>query len=168
MAADAELFPILPSWLARMPKTMDALGVAASIERNVPRAGWRQAIDDAKAAGFPVDVDYLRDRWRIQQSHAQARQHDPETSWMAAESITCSGTRAAHVAVIVAAVCAHPGLTSAELAESTHLDRVEAARRTADAMRDGLINQGPKRKCRSCNSVCVTWWPTKREVRRVA
>ena len=169
MSEPSELFPTLPSWLARMPANMDALGIAASIERCLPRSGWRGAINDAKAAGFAVDVDYLRDRWRIIESH-EARKTGravPETSRMAMESVTTSGKRAAHVGLIVVAVVAEPGRTSAELAESLHLDRVETARRTSDAMNDGLIVQGVKRKCAVCHARCVTWWPVRKEIRNV-
>ena len=158
-----ESISLKPDWLIHLPQGADAMYVAAAIERWLPRAGWRQAIDTARQCGFQVDVDYLRQRWQLaKRDHPIARRSDPETSWMASESITRRGTRAAHVALIVAAVCSEPGKTSAELGEIVHLDRVEAARRTSDAMADGLIEQGPKRTCTVCHSTCVTWWPVPR------
>lgn len=150
-------------WLQYVPAAASSKFVASCIERHVQPKAWRDAINLAEIAGFSVDVDYLRDRWKIMQgSKRLSRLTDPETSSMAAESVTQRGKRAAHVALIVAAVCADPGKTSAELGEIVHLDRVEAARRTSDAMADGLIEQGPKRECTVCHSPCVTWWPKQR------
>lgn len=152
-------------WLQYVPAEASSKFVASCIERHVHPEAWRDAINLAEIAGFIVDVDYLRDRWKIVQgSKRLSRRTDPETSSMAAESVTQRGKRAAHVALIVAAVCSDPGKTSAELGEIVHLDRVEAARRTSDAMADGLIEQGPKRACSVCNSTCVTWWPKQRRM----
>ena len=150
-------------WLQYVPAESSPKFVASCIERHVQPEAWREAINLAEIAGFTVDVDYLRQRWKIVKGTFRlSRRSDPETSSMAAESITQRGKRAAHVALIVAAICADPGKTSAELGEIVHLDRVEAARRTSDAMADGLIEQGPKRPCTVCHSSCVTWWPVSR------
>ncbi len=152
-------------WLQYVPDEASPKFVASCIERHVQPQAWRDATNLAEIAGFNVDVDYLRERWKIVQgSKRLSRRTDPETSSMAAQNVTQSGKRSAHVAMIVAAVTVHPGKTSAELGEIVHLDRVEAARRTSDAMADGMIEQGPKRTCNVCNSTCVTWWPRQRRI----
>lgn len=150
-------------WLQYVPAEASPRFVASCVERHVAPEAWREAINLVEVAGFNVDVGYLRDRWKIIKGTTRlSHRNDPETSAMAAESVTQRGKRAAHVALIVAAVCSDPGKTSAELGEIVHLDRVEAARRTSDAMADGLIEQGPKRTCTVCHSACVTWWPVPR------
>lgn len=152
-------------WLRYVPAEATPKFVASCIERHVEPEAWREAINLVEIAGFGVDKDYLRDRWKIVKGTTRlSHRNDPDTSSMAAERVTQRGQRAAHVALIVAAVCADPGKTSAELGESIQLDRVEAARRTSDAMADGLIEQGPKRKCNVCHSTCVTWWPVQGKI----
>lgn len=151
--------------IEHIPAGASAVFVASCIERHVGPESWREAISAVEQAGFPVDVAYLRDRWKIIKGTKRlSHRNDPETSFMAAERVAQRGKRAAHIALIVAAVCAEPGKTSAELAETVSLDRVEAARRTSDAMADGLIEQGPKRQCAVCHSTCVTWWPVKQRM----
>lgn len=78
-----------------------------------------------------------------------ARRSDPVTSHLAAGDHASTGKRAGHMAAVIAAVRAHPGKTSAELAPLCRLERHEAARRTADAERIGAIRKGEPRKCKT-------------------
>lgn len=87
-----------------------------------------------------------------------ARVTDVSSSHEAAEHVTSSGARQRHVAIVVGAVRAHPGLTSAELAPLCGLDRVETARRTSDAETAGAIRKGPMKRQANGRSA-VTWFP---------
>lgn len=100
--------------------------------------------------------------WR--ESDRLARRTDPDTSQQAAEHVTAIGSRADHLARIVAAVKARPGRTSAELAEDAGLERHEAARRTADAANTGHIVRGPSRTCSVGGRPAITWWPKRATV----
>lgn len=86
-----------------------------------------------------------------------SHRHDPDTSRQAAARTVASGQRDDHITRIVAAVRAHPGCTSAELAQLTGLERHEAARRTADAEHQGRIRKGPARKCSVSGRAAVVW-----------
>lgn len=94
------------------------------------------------------------------------RRSDPDTSHEAARRVTRSGTRADHLSRVVAAVKAHAGKTSAELALLTGLERHEAARRTSDGEREGLLRKGPARKCSVSGRAAVTWHPALTESQR--
>lgn len=93
------------------------------------------------------------------------RNGDPAPSREAAERVTAVGSRADHLKRIVAAVQAHPGSTSAELAEYSGLERHEAARRTADAANAGLIVRGPSKPCSVGGRAATTWWPRRATAR---
>lgn len=86
-----------------------------------------------------------------------ARATDPATSHEAADIITTSGRRQAHIERVVAAVRAHPGLTSAELAPHAGLERHEAARRLPEAETAGQVRKGPPRICSTSGRRAVTW-----------
>ena len=85
-----------------------------------------------------------------------ARRSDPDTSHEAAEHVTRSGARQRHIEIVIAAVRAHPGLTSLELADVCGLERHEVARRTADAEASGAIRKGPVKRQANGRSA-VTW-----------
>ena len=90
-----------------------------------------------------------------------ARRTDPETSRAAADKHAASGSRASHKRLLLEALHRSPGLTSAEYAKHTGLDRHEAARRLADLRNDGDARQGERRQCGVCRKTCVTWEPTR-------
>jgi hypothetical protein len=89
-----------------------------------------------------------------------ARATDPQSSHDAAEAHTASGARQCHIEVVVAQVRAFEGLTSAEIAARTGLERHEAARRLPDAEKAGAVRKGMPRKCSISNKLVTTWWPT--------
>ena len=93
-----------------------------------------------------------------------ARNSDPLTSHLAADGVTVTGKRQSHIRILSEIVANNPGMTSAELAfmvadKHPELNRHEVARRLADG-RGCTLRQGVSRKCRRCNRMCVTWWPT--------
>lgn len=83
---------------------------------------------------------------------------DPSTSRTAAEGHEASGRLASHRALILAAVQANPGCTSAELAEFASLERHEASRRLADLKNLGAVRQNGKRTCAVKGTRQVCWW----------
>lgn len=87
-----------------------------------------------------------------------ARGTDPSSSHESAEHITSTGTRRRHMTIVVCAVAAYPGLTSAELAPLCGLERHEVARRTSDAEAAGAIRKGPMKRQANGRSA-VTWFP---------
>ena len=101
----------------------------------------------------------------IQQSlfdraHARARRTDPQSSHAAAFHVEQSGKAGKQRIQAGAAVLAHPGCTSAELADRTGLDRYMLARRLPELRDDGLVRQsGSKHLCRMTGRLAVTWWP---------
>jgi hypothetical protein len=88
-----------------------------------------------------------------------ARANDPQSSHDAAELHTASGARQCHIEIVVAAVRAFEGLTSAEIADRTGLERHEAARRLPDAEKAGAVRKGGARKCSISGKLVTTWWP---------
>jgi len=88
-----------------------------------------------------------------------ARTNDPITSHLAAEKVTSSGKRHTNMLAVIDAVCMHPGLTSAELAQYTPLDRYEVARRLPEAERTHAVVKGEKRQCTMTGNTATTWWP---------
>lgn len=86
-----------------------------------------------------------------------ARSTDPETSHEAARRVTESGVRQGHAERVLAAVRAHPGMTSRELAGPTGLERHEVARRLADLANAGLVEQQDARPCSVGRGRAVTW-----------
>jgi len=97
-----------------------------------------------------------------------ARSGDPITSHEAADAAAASTWRVAHKSILFQAVVEHPGLTSAEYAVETGLERHEAARRLADLKNDGEVVQGARRKCRVGKRSAMTWdLPGEDEQRRL-
>lgn len=88
-----------------------------------------------------------------------ARRTDPESSHLAAERITRSGRRASQQDHAHAAVESFPGLTSAELAQETGIDRYELARRLPECAFAGRIRRGSIRLCDVSARPACTWWP---------
>lgn len=88
-----------------------------------------------------------------------ARESDPETSHLAAEEVTTSGRRAVQQHAVLAAVMAHPGLTSRELAQAAGMDRYVVARRLPELEAAKRVRKGEARECRVSKRLAVTWWP---------
>ena len=88
-----------------------------------------------------------------------ARSTDPQSSHDAADLHMARGLRQTHIAVVADAVRACPGLTSAEIAARSCLERHEAARRLPDAMTAGVVRKGPARVCTMSGKLVTTWWP---------
>jgi hypothetical protein len=89
-----------------------------------------------------------------------SRANDPESSHLAAESITSTGKRQSHLEIIIAAVYAHPGCTAGELMRYTGLTHVQIDRRTGDLRVSGRVQFGAIRACRAVGSPMQTLWPT--------
>ncbi len=89
-----------------------------------------------------------------------ARSDDPETSHTAGENHTRSGARAAHMALILAAVIANPGSTSGELAVISGVERVETSRRLSDLNNSARVYSNGKRTCRECGTAMMLWYAT--------
>ena len=87
-----------------------------------------------------------------------SRNTDPESSAIAGELIEKSGLASKHRLVVLNAVRRFPGLTSAELAERTPLDRYQVARRLPEI--SGVV-RGAARKCYVTDIKSVTWWAAK-------
>lgn len=138
---------------------MSGLSAAIDIQRHVAPRDWPAAIAALPEPERPIADEYLRGIAARTRVVRLARRADPATSHAAAEMVTAIGSRQDHIGRIVRAVRAHPGRTSAELAPLAELDRVEAARRTADAANQGLIERGSARVCRVKGTKAITWWP---------
>ena len=106
--------------------------------------------------GLPL-FDYAQQAARTVRTPAAAA--DPSTSHESAQALRDSGHLAAGIARVVRALGTTPVRlpTSRELAEVADLDRHETARRLADALRTGLVTQGPSRPCRYSGRKAVTW-----------
>ncbi|MGH8171819.1 MAG: MarR family transcriptional regulator [Rhodanobacteraceae bacterium] len=89
-----------------------------------------------------------------------ARATDPETSHLAAEHHTRTGTRAYQQHQTIAAVRANEGRTSQELAELTGLDRYMLARRLPECVTAGAVKKGVAVECSVTKRKAHLWWPT--------
>src|SRR3990167_2203702 len=100
---------------------------------------------------------------RFDFSIPMSRSSDPVTSDIAEAQHIKSGKRKRNCDLILEAIKLRPFQTSAELAESTGLDRHEAARRCSDLRAAGMVENLShafgifKRKCRVTNSLCIVW-----------
>lgn len=85
-----------------------------------------------------------------------AHKGDPQTSRRAAVRLVESGAHAAQSRIVLAALKAHPGLTSKQLAEQANLDRYTVARRLPDLRKAGLV------RCEDAKpgGKGVRWFPT--------
>jgi len=80
------------------------------------------------------------------------------TSRAAAGALVESGDHARQQLAVLAALAAHPGSTSRQLAERANLDRYTVARRLPDLERNGRARKGEK--VRDDNGrLAVTWFP---------
>lgn len=86
-----------------------------------------------------------------------ARATDPDTSHIAAETVTKSGVRAHQQRQVLAALREWPGCTSAELARHAHMDRYAVARRLPELVPQYAF-QGGSRECQISGRPAVTWW----------
>jgi hypothetical protein len=98
-----------------------------------------------------------------------AHSADPESSHAAAREVTDSGARDTHCAVVLDAVKAHPGLTSAELVEHVGhgLDLTETRRRLCDLKLAALVVREKPRVCSISKRKVETWRAVERRVREV-
>ena len=94
---------------------------------------------------------------RLYADTPRARSTDPETSHEAAEAIKASGALATHQGIVLKAVRAFPGLTSAELAIHCGLERHEVARRLPELEVARQVRKGEPRAFRGRKG--VTWYP---------
>ena len=88
----------------------------------------------------------------------QARTTDPPTSHLAAEQAEKT-IAPAQRKVCLCEIVWRPGQTSAEIADSTGLERHAPARRMKELEKAGMVHKGDKRACRVVGSMCVTYWP---------
>lgn len=88
------------------------------------------------------------------------RHSDPATSEQAATHVTNSGIRRKQQQAALAAVLAHPGHTSHELATLSGLDRYALARRLPECATAGVVYRGAPKTCDVTGRSAVTWWPT--------
>lgn len=86
-----------------------------------------------------------------------ARNTDPITSHIAAEEHTASGKRSHQQAQCAAAVRAHPGHTSFELAMLTRLDRYMLARRLPECELAGTVRRDDPKHCDVTGRLAITW-----------
>ncbi len=89
-----------------------------------------------------------------------ARATDLETSHEAAANVTKSGSKAAHMALMLAATVANPGSTSGELAVIAGLERHEASRRLSDLHNAAKVFRDEKRTCEQMGTMQMRWYAT--------
>jgi len=85
---------------------------------------------------------------------------DPPTSDEAAERVERSDRAGTHRKLCMEAVLRRPGMTGAEVARETGLERHEASRRLPELRRAGLVRCGDPRICEVRGTKQVSWWPT--------
>lgn len=90
---------------------------------------------------------------------AAARNTDPSTSFEAARKVERSGAADDQRAKCLEIVRLRPGLTAAEIADRTGLERHAPSRRLPELRRAGLVRDGEKRECTVMKSSAMTWWP---------
>ncbi len=91
-----------------------------------------------------------------------SRNSDPWTSHAAERDVKRKGIRREQARVVLVAVCARPGSTSAELAADSEgtITRHAAARRLPELERSGYIRRADAKMCRVSRRKGLTWWPT--------
>jgi len=87
------------------------------------------------------------------------RKTDPPSSRVAAQAVKDSGAFSRQKDAVRAALLAHPGSTSAELAHAMGVDRYMTARRLPDLEEIGLAFRGPARMCLVNKGLAITWYP---------
>jgi CRP-like cAMP-binding protein len=86
-----------------------------------------------------------------------ARLTNPHTSKLAAEQVEASGHAETQRRICLASVRACPGMTAAEIALASGLERHIPSRRLPELRRAGLVVNGPARICRAMGSKAMTW-----------
>lgn len=99
----------------------------------------------------------------LQASHILARRQDPAPSHEAARAIVADGTLGRQQAEALAAVEAHGGQTSSEIAAASGVGRYDLARRLTELERVGKVTRGPARACRITGRTAATWMARKAE-----
>jgi hypothetical protein len=96
---------------------------------------------------------------------ANSRAYDPSTSHLAAQQVEQTGHAQHQRDLCLACVLRHPeGLTAAEIAAETGLERHAPSRRLPELADDKhghkpLVKRGPKRACNVLGSRQMTWLP---------
>ena len=90
---------------------------------------------------------------------AKARATDPATSFEAADGVEASGAANDQRRRCYEAVLAEPGLTAAEVARHTGLERHAPSRRLPELRDEGLVYNGEARMCTAMGRMSLTWWP---------
>lgn len=88
-----------------------------------------------------------------------ARKDDVSTSHEAAEAIQNDETHRLQMDLVRKALCLYPGMTSAELASRSGIERHTVARRLPDLMKKGKAVRGNKITCWATGYTSFTWWP---------
>lgn len=91
---------------------------------------------------------------------ARARKTDPVTSHQAAREAETSGRAATHRAICLEKVKQNPGLTAAEIAAATGLERHVPSRRLPELRAAGLVVNGEARPCFVTGRDSMTWFST--------
>lgn len=82
---------------------------------------------------------------------------DPTPSFEAADKMEKTGKRNAHALELYRAVCANPGLTSAQLSLKVTFDLTETRRRLTDLKSAGKVKMGPVVPCPVSGNRQSTW-----------
>jgi hypothetical protein len=91
--------------------------------------------------------------------HAKSRNADPESSHLAADLMERTGCATRQRSLCLEAVVASPGITAAEVAVCTGLERHAPSRRLPELRDAGLVKNGAQRICRATNNTSITWYP---------
>lgn len=98
---------------------------------------------------------------------AAARKTDPHTSRLAADGVEASGVASDQRAVCLACVRRHSeGITAAEVARETGLERHAPSRRLPELRDAGLVTNGMPPRVRKCSVVgkrSMLWFPVSRQ-----
>lgn len=93
---------------------------------------------------------------QVARPYRAARRTDPESSKAAARE--ARRFHGEHDQIALTALRQRPGLTSAELAEMTSLDRWQAGRTLPRLRAAGLVANGSPRMCGCTFKRCLTWF----------
>ena len=92
-----------------------------------------------------------------------SRRDDPKTSKIAGENIEASGQAEGQRQKCFWAVRNWPGMTAAEIAIKTNLERHVPSRRLPELRQAGLVINGAVRKCGIQKTFSMTWYVKARE-----
>ncbi len=92
---------------------------------------------------------------------ARARTNDPETSHAAALEAEASGRAKNQRRICLNHVKSDPGLTAAEIAKETGLERHVPSRRLPELRDDFEVTNRETRICRVTGRLSLTWYPRK-------